>query len=330
MLTKLDHDVYNDSVASFMLSENVRGRFARVNQSLNHILAQHKYPEKVSRLMAEAILLTVMIGQAIKLKWKLSVQIRGSGSIRLIAVDYFSPNDEFSSANIRAYAKFDFDAVENAVEPGFHLLGKGLFAVLIDQGEGTKPYQGLTPLAGESLADCAETYFDQSEQLPTSFKIIVGQSDIASNNRDWRGGGIMLQQLPNIKVLEQFNKSTISNPKLKKNNLKQINNCDFENWSRANILMNTIEELELVGPQLAPIDILKRLFHQEALRVFEPQKLIFGCSCSIEKVSRTLSIYSSKDIKSMMTKEGTVTADCQFCSKHYVLDPNKLGFESEG
>ena len=300
MLTKLDHDVYNDSVASFMLSENVRGRFARVNQSLNHILAQHKYPEKVSRLMAEAILLTVMIGQAIKLKWKLSVQIRGSGSIRLIAVDYFSPNDEFSSANIRAYAKFDFDAVENAVEPGFHLLGKGLFAVLIDQGEGTKPYQGLTPLAGESLADCAETYFDQSEQLP------------------------------NIKVLEQFNKSTISNPKLKKNNLKQINNCDFENWSRANILMNTIEELELVGPQLAPIDILKRLFHQEALRVFEPQKLIFGCSCSIEKVSRTLSIYSLKDIKSMMTNEGTVTADCQFCSKHYVLDPNKLGFESEG
>ena len=77
MLTKFDHDFYNDSVASFMLNENVRGRFARVDKSLSHILSQHKYPEKVSKLIAEAILLTVMIGQAIKLKWKLSVQIRG-------------------------------------------------------------------------------------------------------------------------------------------------------------------------------------------------------------------------------------------------------------
>ena len=109
MLTKFDHNVFNDSVSSFMLNENVRGRFARVDKSLSHILSQHKYPEKVSRLIGEAILLTVMIGQAIKLKWKLSVQIRGSGSIKLIAVDYFSPNDEFSSANIRAYGKFDFE-----------------------------------------------------------------------------------------------------------------------------------------------------------------------------------------------------------------------------
>ncbi len=327
MLPENDNDIYNDSVLSFMLSENIRGRFARIDKSLVTILSQHNYPEKVSRLIAEASLLTVMIGQAIKLRWKLSLQIRGSGPIKLIAVDYFAPKHNGSFADIRAYARFDPEKLNTSLKSDFYLLGKGYFAVLIDQGVGTEPYQGITPLTGDSLAKCAEKYFEQSEQLPTAFKIIVGQSDISKNLRDavgWIGGGIMLQQLPKE---NHFKLSSDKN--FKENNiLSETSDRDSENWCRTNILMNSVEELELVGPYITPPIVLNRLFHQESLVFFDSQKLRFGCSCSIKKVARTLSIYSSKDIMGMITENGNVTADCQFCGHHYVLDPNQLGFKA--
>ena len=323
MLSEFDDDIYNDSVLSFMLGENVKGRFARVDKSLMTILSQHNYPEIVSMLIAEASLLAVMIGQAIKLRWKLSLQIRGSGPIKLIAVDYYRSKAEGSSSDIRAYAKFDYDKISTVTKSDIHLLGKGFFAILIDQGAGTEPYQGITPLTGNSLAECAEKYFEQSEQLPTAFKIIVGQNKISDNSKNgvsWIGGGMMLQQLPTENFLEKFRDYNFA---------KETVNIQIEKWCRVNILMNTVEELELVGPYITSSIVLNRLFHQESLVLFGSQKIKFGCLCSIDKVARTLSIYSSKDIMTMITENGNVTADCQFCGHHYVLDPNQLGFEAE-
>ncbi len=333
MPCKFEKDVHDDSAVSFILNKNVRGRFIRLDESLNSILSQHKYPDSVCNLICEAVLLTVMIGQALKLRWKLSIQIRGSGPVKLIAVDYFSPKDVDSFANVRAYSKFDPNEIDTRSKTNFHLLGKGIFAVLIDQGSGTEPYQGITPLIGDSLSDCAETYFDQSEQLPTSFKIMVAQKDTVDRVKNWRSGGIMLQQLPKARDFSQVSDNAVISPidgHLKRTNSSQeVANNDLETWRLANILMNTVEEFELVEPYLKPSKVLNRLFHQEKLTIFEPQKLGFGCSCSVEKVIRTLSIYSSKDIKSMTTKEGKVTADCQFCGRHYVLNPSQLGFEAE-
>ena len=331
MVSEFDRNTYNDTVLNFMISGNVRGRFIRIDKSLNDILSKQNYPKSVSGLVAEAIMLGVMIGQAMKLKWKLSLQIRGSGLIKLIAVDYFSPTDQDAVANVRAYANFDPNISNKLEKLDFHLLGKGFFAVLIDQGAGTEPYQGITPLKGKSLANCAESYFEQSEQLPTTFKIIVGQSATKGNIVTWKGGGIMLQQLPcKTKLQTPFEESS-SDMNFKKSKFTQeIVDLDSENWSRVNFLMNTTEELELVGPHIKPSEILNRLFHQESLQIFDSQKVRFGCSCSEEKVKKTLSIYSSKDIKSMTTENGTVTADCQFCGQHYVLDPSEIGFEVQG
>ena len=102
-----------------------------------------------------------------------------------------------------------------------------------------------------------------------------------------------------------------------------------ENWTRANVLLDTVEELELIGPSVTPADLLVRLFHEEEPRVFDAQPLRFGCSCSEDKVRQAMSIYSQKDIAHMTTPEGKVTADCQFCSAHYELDPKTLGFEGK-
>ena len=104
---------------------------------------------------------------------------------------------------------------------------------------------------------------------------------------------------------------------------------EAENWVRANALLDTVEEIELIGPTLAPTELLVRLFHEEIPRVFEPTAVQFGCSCSAEKVRSTMSIYSKTDIRHMTTVDGKVTADCQFCGSHYEFDPKTLGFDAE-
>ena len=103
-----------------------------------------------------------------------------------------------------------------------------------------------------------------------------------------------------------------------------------ENWRRVNILLDTVEELELVGPTVQPTDLLVRLFHEEEPRVYDSQSVQFGCTCSADRVRQSLSIYSAKDIAHMTTPEGIVTADCQFCGAHYEFDPATLGFEAVG
>ena len=107
-----------------------------------------------------------------------------------------------------------------------------------------------------------------------------------------------------------------------------VSGDNSENWARVNMLLDTVEEIELVGPNLAPTDLLYRLFHEEKPRVFDAQPVRFGCSCSEERVRQSLSIYSAKDIITMTTDQGLVTADCQFCGANYDLDPKTVGFEA--
>jgi molecular chaperone Hsp33 len=108
-----------------------------------------------------------------------------------------------------------------------------------------------------------------------------------------------------------------------------VSGDDEENWTRVNTLLGTVEDLELIGPSVSPGDLLYRLFHEEAPRVYDAQAVKFGCTCSEERVRQSLSIYSAKDIEKMTTPEGRVTADCQFCGAHYDMDPATLGFEAE-
>ena len=96
------------------------------------------------------------------------------------------------------------------------------------------------------------------------------------------------------------------------------------------LTIDSMEDLELIGPMVPPTDLLLRLFHEENPRVFDAQTVRFGCTCSEERVRESLSIYSARDIATMTTDEGRVTADCQFCGRHYDLDPNTVGFEADG
>ena len=151
---------WDDTVLPFQLdASDMRGRVARLDGVLDGILKQHDYPLVVEALVAEMALLTALIGQTISLRWKLSLQVQSKGAVRMIATDYYAPQKEGEVGRIRAYATFDRDRLTEG-NP-FDQVGEGYFAILIDQGKGTKPYQGITPLAGGSLRACAEAYFAQ-------------------------------------------------------------------------------------------------------------------------------------------------------------------------
>ena len=273
--------------------------------------------------MAEMALLTALIGQTIKLRWKLQLQVQSKGAVRMIATDYYGPDADGKPAQIRAYASFDEDRLTDG-DP-FAQVGEGYFAIMIDQGQGMKPYQGITPLEGGSLAACAEAYFAQSEQLPTRFSLTFGRSSEGDVAEHWRAGGVMLQHMP--KASPFVAQGAGSGETLQASDL--VSGDEAENWNRANFLLDTVEELELIGPSVPPTDLLLRLFHEESPRVFDPQIVRFGCTCSEDRVRQSLSIYSAKDIGTMTTDEGRVTADCQYCGAHYDLDPATVGFEAE-
>lgn len=326
-MTSLSQIAWDDTVLPFQLDRaDIRGRVARLDGVLENILTQHNYPRSVEALVAQAALLTAMIGQTMKLRWKLSLQIRGDGPIRIIATDYYAPAEPGAPARMRAWASFDARALSETVEP-FSQIGDGYFAILIDQGEGTLPYQGITPIDGGSLSACAETYFAQSEQLPTRFSLTAGRSQLPGEAERWRAGGVMLQHMPKASPFVAKEGNVAEGQLLSAGDLLQGD--DEENWSRANLLLDTVEEMELIGPTVTPTDLLVRLFHEESPRVYESQSVQFGCSCSEDKVRQSLSIYSAKDIAHMTTPEGIVTADCQFCGAHYEFDPTTLGFEAK-
>ncbi|WP_300549598.1 Hsp33 family molecular chaperone HslO [Roseovarius sp.] len=316
---------WDDTILPFQLDQaDIRGRVARLDGVLDGILKQHDYPLVVEALVAEMALLTALIGQTIKLRWKLSLQVQTNGPVRMIATDYYGPTDDGEPARMRAYASYTRERLTDAAP--FNQLGEGYFAVMIDQGEGMAPYQGITPVAGESLRSCAEAYFAQSEQLPTRFALSFGKSTEAGGNEHWRAGGVMLQHMPKASPFAQGGASG-DGGLLRPEDI--LEGDDAENWTRANVLLDTVEDLEMIGPSVAPTDLLLRLFHEEAPRVFDAQPVRFGCTCSEERVRNSLSIYSAKDIETMTTEEGIVTADCQFCSAHYRLDPATVGFDAK-
>ncbi|MDE0113591.1 MAG: Hsp33 family molecular chaperone HslO [Albidovulum sp.] len=307
-----------ESVLPFQLdNSDVRGRIVRFKNVLGKILSRRKYPPSVEELVAETMVLTAVIGQSIKLRWKLSLQVRGDGPVRLIASDYFAPDSFGLPARIRVYSSFDSERTNPHASLPFKETGKGYFAVLIDQGESQTPYQGITPITGTTIARCAESFFEQSEQLAT--RIVVATERSAADNKICQAGGILVQHMP---------KKSSDSPRRSRIN-GNGHAAGHDDWCRVSSLLATATKREIAGDETTSEMLLYRLFHEEQPRVFERQPVEFGCTCSPEKVRRSLSVYSARDISTMTTDQGTVDAVCQFCGATYVFDPASLGFEAQ-
>ena len=291
-------DENNDNLVTvFQLDgQPVRGRAVHLGEALDKALGQ-RYPDIVARLLGEAMMLCAIVARSLKFDGRLVIQCHGTndGAISLLLADCTT------LGAIRGYARWDKDKLKeiqlDSRMPGAQtLLGGGTFSMTIDQGADMDQYQGLAAIEGERLSDCAEHYFEQSEQIPTKIHLACGQLQRPGGDPMWRGGGIMIQKIADDEL-----------------------RGDTKNaWVTAQSLFETITDAELVDPDVSQNRLLYRLFHEDGVRVIQTSPIEAKCTCSRERLENTLKAFDSTALQDM-AENGEIKANCEFCDTDYIF-----------
>lgn len=296
--TKGSGGLQADLVQPFLIeSSGIRGRLLRLESVCDLILSRHDYPEPVARTLAEMLALCGGLASLIKYDGIFTLQASGDGPLRMMVVDVTS------EGAMRGYAGFDrarLDQLLAEVDTAPtvpQLFGKGHIAFTVDQGSYSERYQGIVALTGDSLADCLQHYFMQSEQLQSGIVLSAGR-----RGGHWVSAALVLQRLPEeaVHAIE-----------------------DEDDWRRAMVLQASCSENELLDDQLALNDLLFRLFHEEGVRVFDPRPVAEGCRCSEEKLEQVLKTMPRAEIEDLKT-DGAVEVTCEFCTRVYRFDDDDL------
>ena len=311
------HKDSGDQVLPFQLDAlGVRGRLVRLGPSLDAVIERHGYPLAVARPLAEAMVLCAALATSLKYDGIFTLQISGDGPIRLLVTDLTT------DGAMRGYAQFDswklaiaLGAGHNGIPAGGEapdgyvpkLFGRGRLAFTVDQGQHTQRYQGVVPLEGPTLADCAHTYFRQSEQLPTGIKIAARRTSDGGTHH-WRAAALMVQQMP------EFDAGRIDVDREQRE----------DDWRKAVILMASATEAEMLDPKLPSTTLLHRLFHAERARLFARRPFVARCRCSRQRIDRVLRSIKREELDDLRDKTGRVSVKCEFCSTEYAYDDGDL------
>jgi molecular chaperone Hsp33 len=315
-------EAVDDTILPFAVKAlDLRGRIVRLGSAANTILTSHDYPAPVAKLLGEAIVLTAMLGSALKFDGRFILQTQSDGPVRMLVVNFTSPG------KVRACARFDAARVAaaiaaNAAEPG-KLLGHGHLAMTIDQGPDMSRYQGLVPLDGGDLEDAAHEYFARSEQIPTKVRLAVAEEFRAGPNgaeRHWRAGGILLQFLPGS--IERARQADLD-PGDAPPGTELHTVAEDEAWVEGRSLIATVDDIELIDPALSSERLAYRLFHERGVHVFRPTSVEAHCSCSRDGVEAMLRSFPQTD-RDDMVENGKITVTCEFCSSTYVFQPDEI------
>src|SRR3982075_35226 len=310
----------DDAVLPFeVASLDLRGRLTRLGSALDDVLTRHNYPPAVGKLLGEAIVLTTLLGSSLKFDGRFILQTQTDGPVSFMIVDFQAPD------RLRAYARFDAKRLKDGQDSGA-LLGRGHIAMTIDQGPDMSRYQGLVALDGGSLEDAAHEYFLRSEQIPTRVRLAVGE--------EWRGGGdgpkhrrraggMLLQFLP--KAPDRARQADLHPGDAPEGSVTHTV-AEDDAWIEGQSLISTVEDVELIDPDLSGERLLYGLFHERGVRVFHPLPLRAQCSCSRDAVSSMLASFAPKD-RADMVKDGKVVVTCEFCSSVYQFTPQEAGVE---
>jgi molecular chaperone Hsp33 len=302
-----DSDLQTDDVVQpFQLDLfALRGRLVRLGPTVDRILAQHDYPEPVATLLGEAVTLAVLLAGALKFDGVFTLQTKGDGPVRLLVADVKT------DGAVRGYAQYDAKRL-GEIGPGSgpgggnapvsELIGSGYLAFTVDQGDDTERYQGIVDIVGETLAECAQHYFRQSEQLQAGLKLAVGR---AGADGAWRAGGLMLQRVP------------------PEGGHPRIGDDVEDAWRRVMVLMSSTTPDELVAPHLPPRRLLWRLFHDEGVRVYDTHPVEARCRCSRERIAGILRAFPADELDDMR-KDAVTTVTCEFCSTRYEFTAEEL------
>jgi molecular chaperone Hsp33 len=275
----------------------------------------------VARLLGEAIVLAVLLGSALKFEGRFILQTQSDGPVRMLVVDFVTPG------KIRACARFDRDRVAAAIAAGTAdagtLLGRGHLAMTIDQGPDMSRYQGLVALEGKGFEDVAHEYFFRSEQIPTRIRLAVGEEVSAApggSRHRWRAGGLLLQFLP--KAPERARQPDLHPGDAPAGTEPHVVPED-DAWVEGRSLVETVQDVELLDPELSSERLLYRLFHERGVRVFRDAPLAAECSCTRDSVADMLRSFSQDD-RDHMVENGVITVTCEFCSSTYVFKPEAV------
>ncbi len=285
----------------------VRGRIVRLGAVIDDILSRHDYPESVSGLVAESVALTAMLGSALKFDGKFIVQTKTTGPVQMIVADFVSPG------GVRGCAKYSKPRIDELTKPDQkQLLGEGILGMTVDQGTNMERYQGIVPLGNSTLADAAHTYFQQSEQIPTRLRVAAGPLLARGEKQThWRAGAILVQHLP-----AEGGSSPLPEMQGDAPEGASIEVDEDDNWVKARLLLDTIEDHELLDPTLTAEGILYRLYHEDGVTVYPAIPITRHCTCSQEAVLSMLENFSSAD-RADMVKDDKIEVVCEFCSTPY-------------
>lgn len=289
-----------DEALGFIIpGRDVRGRMVRLGPVIDKILANHGYPPVIERVLGEALVLAALLGSTLKQReGQLTLQAQAEGGvIDLLVADY-------RDGELRGYLHHDPDRLAEApADPSlFALFGKGYLALTFDQMLTGERYQGIVPLEGESLAQAAENYFAQSEQIPSLVRLSVNRNSDGSHT----AAGLLMQHLPDGEEGRDRIHTRLDHPA----------------WEAVEMLGATVTADELLDRELPLETLVWRLFGEEdEVRVTEPLGFTRGCRCDVDYIRSVLERFSEEDRRDMVTEDGQIKVDCAFCAKSFGIDP---------
>ncbi|WP_027967203.1 Hsp33 family molecular chaperone HslO [Halomonas halocynthiae] len=267
-----------DQIQRFIFEHtNVRGEIVSLAEAHHEVMARHDYPGAVTRQLGELLAAVALLTETVKLDGTMSIEVRGQGAVTMMMAES-NPGGE-----LRAIAQLDEEAVLPDEDAGFtDLFGSGRITITLDP-KGGRRYQGVVALERDSLAGCLEDYFARSEQLPTRLWLAADSE---------KSVGMLLQRLPDESL-----------------------NQDDDAWERTVMLAQTLDDAEML--EVGPDEMLRRLYHEESVRIFAPKALRFGCTCSRERIAGALLTLGGDELREILAEQTRIDTQCHFCHTSY-------------
>jgi len=267
-----------DTITRFTIDNTpIRGQLITMNSSWQQCLQNSNAKGLAREILGHALAAVSLLASTLKINGKITLQIRGQGAIHLLVAEATS-RSTFRGLIRQSTSELSADA--SLAE----IFQTDKIVITIDSGKG-EPYQGIAPLSGSNLSQALESYFEQSEQLPTRLWLSCNKTASA---------GLLLQKLPGDEME------------------------DSDSWNRINHLASTITDQELT--QLDSETILQRLFHQESVTIFNSELIHFDCSCSRERTQAMIKSLGNEEANSIIHEQGSISINCEFCNAEYIFD----------
>ena len=292
-----------DFILSFDLANaGVRGRLVRLSEVSARALSAHALPDAANRTLGETLALSVLLGASLKLDGRLTVQTQSDGPLDLVAADYYGAEPDVRPAGVRAYARLDtarFEALAGNRPDFAQQTGRGALAITIEPRRDGRTYQGIVMLEPAGIAQSAETYFAQSEQLATRIRLAAVPVLEPGKPVHWRAAGLLLQAIPEKRQSE-------------------------DDWRRLGMILDTLEDFELIDVELPAESLLWRLFNEDEVRVHPSEAIEFRCDCQTERIIAVLRAYEPHERDGLADADGIIRAKCEFCARVHEVEPRDL------